>query len=312
MVRYVPAVHSTDSAVVRTLRAAQHAHRESPVDPRPVVMVTATKLDDDGRPIGIVRRLERAEPVRSFRPTGTDRGETSRENILGARAVAVRADAMRHARAVLGMVGPGEEGPEPSATSVFGSLADPATVNALRVLAVAGMHCVVSRANARGEVSTVYRPVDPFGREASEAIGSLWWSHTNASWRHGAPTTATGVVAYLRTIVGRMSRLIGPRARKGGPAAPLPLVCAADVVGAGGIEALQEAEHAASMLGKATARVADANARHGAEVARFIDEASALGVGEARRRIRSDATAQRAMARLRIELAALGEESEED
>lgn len=312
MVRYVPAVHDTDSAIVRAMREAQYAHRESPQDPRPVVMVTADKLDDDGNVVGIVRRMERAEPVRSFRPTGTDRGETSRETIAGKRAVAVRADAMRHARTVLGVVGPGEEGPEPSAASVFATLADPATVGALRVLAVAGMRCVVARANAKSEVSTTFRPVDPFGREASEAIGSLYWSHANASWLHGAPTTASGCVAYLRTIVGRMSRMVGPRAKKGSPAAPLALVSAADVVGAGGIEALQKAEHAAAMLAKAVNAVSKRNARHGAEVSRFIDDASTVGVAEARRRIRSDATAQRAMARLRIELTALGEESEGD
>lgn len=288
MVRYVPAVHDTDSAIVRTLRSAQHAHRESPHDPRPIIMVTATKLDDDGRPIGIIRRMERAEPVRSFRPTGTDRSP-SRENVLGARAVAVRADAMRHARTVLGMVGPGEEGPEPSAAGVFATLADPATVNALRILAVAGMRCVVARANARGEVATTYRPVDPFGREVSEAIGSLWLADASASWRHGAPTTATGVVAYLRTIVRRMSRPIAPRAHAGGPAAPLPLVSASDVVGAGGIEALQEAEHAAVMLARTIARLSPAEAT----AARAAAEARVSG-----ERMATDGSTRRSLAKI--------------
>lgn len=294
MVRYVPAVHETDSAIVRAL-LDREAHRESPPDPRPLIMVTATKLDDDGNPIGVVRRMERAEPVRSFRPTGTDRGERSRENVLGARAVAVRADAVRHARMVLGIVGPGEEGPEPSAASVFAALADPAVVNALRVLAVAGMRCVVARANAKGEVSTTFRPVDPFGREVSEAIGSLYWSHTNASWQHGAPTTTTGVVAYLRTIVRRLSQPIRPRAKVGSPAAPLPLVSAADVVAAGGASELERAEERAAMLG----RVARLPSSQRDAVQRMIDAGSLAGLA-------GDATAHRALRSLR----AVAEDSE--
>ena len=266
MVRHVPAIHSTDSAIVRTMRIAQHAHRESP------------------------RRS-----VDTYRPSSTGIGERSRETVLGARAVAVRADAMRHARTVLGLTGPGEEGPEPSAASVFATLADPATVNALRTLAVAGMRCVVARSNARGEVSTVYRPVDPFGREVSEAIGSLWLADASASWRHGAPTTASGVVAYLRTIVGRMSRLIGPRARKGCPAAPLPLVSAADVVGAGGASELERAEERAAMLG----RVARLPSSQRDAVQRMIDAGSLAGLA-------GDATAHRALRSLR----AVAEDSE--
>lgn len=290
MVRYVPAIHSTDSAIVRAMREAQHAHRESPTDPRPVVMVIVPKLDDDGRPVGIVRRLERAEPARRGRPDRrVERGETSRDIVLGARVAAVRADVMRHARMVLGLVGPGEEGPEPSAASVFGSLADPATVGALRTLAVAGMRCVVSRANARGEVSTTYRPVDPFGREASEAIGSLWMANATQSWRRGAPTTASGAVAYLRTIVRRMSQPIGPRAKVGGPAAPLPLVSAVDVVGAGGIEALQEAEHAAAMLARTVGRLSPAEAT----AARAAAEARVSG-----ERMATDGTTRRSLAKI--------------
>lgn len=292
MVRFVPCILETDSAIVRALRTAQHAHRESPADPRPVVLVTAVRVDEHGAPIVVGRRMERADPERSFRPTGTGRGEASRETIAGARAVAVRADAMRHARAVLGMVGPGEEGPEPSAATVLDMLADPAIVNALRVLAVAGMRCVVSRANARGDVSTKFAPVDPFGREVSEAVGSLWLSHATQSWRHGAPRTIAGVVSYLRTIVRRQSRPMEARARKGGPCAPLPLVTAADVVGAGGIEALQNAEHAAAVLVRSAARLTD---RHAME-ARAVVEARLNGEPDG---IRSNSTAQRAMRRLR-------------
>jgi hypothetical protein len=268
MVRFVPAVHSTDSAIVRAMREAQHAHRESP------------------------RRS-----VDTYRPSSIGIGERSRETVLGARAVAIRADAMRHARMVLGIVGPGEEGPEPSAASVFAMLADPATVGALRTLAVAGMRCVVSRSNARGEVSTVYRPVDAFGREASEAIGSLWMANATQSWRHGAPTTATGIVAYLRTIVRRMSRPIAPRARKGGPAAPLPLVTAADVVAAGGLAELERAEKRAAMLG----RVARLPSSQRDAVQRMIDAGSMGGLA-------GDTTAHRALRSLR----AVAEDSEED
>ncbi len=268
MVRYVPAVHDTDSAIVRTMRAAQHAHRESP------------------------RRS-----VDTYRPSSIGIGERSRENVLGARSVAVRADAMRHARNVLGLVGPGEEGPEPSAASIFATLADPATVGALRTLAVAGMRCIVSRCNARGEVSTVYRPVDPYGREASEAIGSLWLSNARQSWRHGAPTTASGCIAYLRTIVGRQSRPLVPRARKGGPAAPLPLVTAADVVGAGGARELERAEERAAML----YRVARLPSSQRDAVQRMIDTGSMAGLA-------GDTTAHRALRSLR----AVAEDSEED
>jgi hypothetical protein len=259
MVRHVPAIHDTDSAIVRAMRIAQHAHRESP------------------------RRS-----IDTYRPSSIGIGERSRETIDGARAVAVRADAMRHARYVLGLVGPGEEGPEPSAASIFATLDDPATVGALRVLATAGMRCVVSRSNARGEVSTTYRPVDPYGREVSEAIGSLWLSDAKQSWRHGAPTTASGCIAYLRTIVGRQSRMIGPRARKGGPAAPLPLVTAADVVGAGGIRELERAEERAAMLG----RVARLPSSQRDAVQRMIDAGSMSGLA-------GDTTAHRALRSLR-------------
>lgn len=288
MVRYVPALLPTDSAIVRALRSAQHAHRESPADPRPLVLVTSTRTDENGAPVVVGRRMERAELPRSFRPTGTDRSE-GREVRASARAVAVRADAMRHARAVLGILGPGEEGPEPCAASVLSSLDDPATVGALRVLAVAGMRCVVARANARGEVATTFRPVDAFGREVSDAIGSLWLSHATDAWRNGAPTTATGVVAYLRTIVRRQSRMIEPRARKGGPAAPLPLVSAADVAGAGGIEALLDAEEAARALDKALERLSPAEG----EAIRAA--ASARVSGE---RVRTDGTTRRALAKI--------------
>jgi hypothetical protein len=258
-------------------------------------MVTATKLDDDGNPIGIVRRLERAEPVRSFRPTGAATGEVSRENVLGARAVAVRADAMRHARIVLdslapGELAPGEHGPAPcSGPAILAALDDPATVGALRVLAVAGMRCIVSRSNARGEVTTTYRPVDPFGREASEAIGSLWLANATQSWRHGAPRTLAGVVSYLRTVVRRMSRMIAPRAKVGGPAAPLPLVSAADVVGAGGIDALLDAEHAAAMLARTVARLSPTEAT----AARAAAEARVSG-----ERMATDGTTRRSLAKI--------------
>ena len=84
---------------------------------------------------------------------------------------------------------------------------DDATHRAVRMLACRGLRAYVARTH--GEDTTArYVPVDPFGRDANEAVSAAWMAmvHPRRAARRPAPTTGDALIAYLRSAIRRMVR----------------------------------------------------------------------------------------------------------
>lgn len=126
-------------------------------------------------------------------------GDAAARNVLaidGRRADA-HADAMAQAAIVMSA---------PDAVALWRA-GDEATHRAARMLACRGLRAYAARTH--GEDTTArYVPVDPFGRDASEAVSAAWMAmvHPRRAARRSPPTTGEALVAYLRASIRRMVR----------------------------------------------------------------------------------------------------------
>lgn len=110
---------------------------------------------------------------------------------------AVANDACAHALALLSL---------PDAVAHWRA-GDDAVHRAARMLACRGLRALVVRVQGEDATSR-YVPVDPFGRDANEAVSAAWMAmvHPTRAARRASPATGEELVRYLRAAVRRMIR----------------------------------------------------------------------------------------------------------
>lgn len=126
-------------------------------------------------------------------------GDAAARNVLAidGRKADAHGDAMAQAARIMA---------QPEAVALWRA-GDEATHRAARMLACRGLRAYVAR--SLGEDTTArYVPVDPFGREANEAVSAAWCAmvHPRRAARRPAPTTGDALIAYLRSAIRRMVR----------------------------------------------------------------------------------------------------------
>lgn len=148
-----------------------------------------------------VRALRSADAHRESRALVRDAfgGDSAARNVIAHdnRRADAHGDAMAQAARIMSA---------PDAVALWRA-GDEATHRAARLLACRGLRAYVVRAHGE-DTTTRYVPVDPFARDASEAVSAAWLAmvHPRRAARRAAPATGEAIVAYLRASIRRMVR----------------------------------------------------------------------------------------------------------